>query len=51
MAEKNKPKIEKNDTADELGGDEVRVESSTSVHQIKGLPIEEFTKVKLFFYN
>ena len=45
MAEKNKSKIGNNDTVDLLSDDEVKVESSTSVHQIKGLSIEKFTKV------
>lgn len=45
MAEKNKQKIEKGDTEDVSGENKVKVESTTSVYQIKDLPIEQFTKV------
>ncbi|XP_055326131.1 exosome component 10-like, partial [Sitodiplosis mosellana] len=44
MADKNKQKIEKVDTSDGSGDNENQVELTTSVHQIKDVPIEKFTK-------
>lgn len=52
MADKNKQKIGKGDTAEDVSAEsKVKVEPTTSLHQIKDLSIEQFTKVSNFFLN
>lgn len=48
MADKDNKKIKKSDASDVLKDDDVKVESSTSVHHIKDVPLEQFTKVNIF---